>query len=183
MLETIVSDADLLTQVRDGSDPAFRSLYERHYGVARNVACRLAMDTHHANDLVAEAFTRVLSALRVGKGPSTAFRSYLLITLRNVAVEHHRRDRSLRFVDDLSFVDNQDQPDPVHCDGERALVRDAYRRLSDRWRQVLWLTEVEQRTPAEVARVLGVTVAGASSLAYRAREGLRQAYLVSHLAG
>ena len=47
---------------------------------------------------------------------------------------------------------------------------------------MLWHTEVEQETPAEVAPLLGLTPNGVAALAYRAREGLRQAYLQEHLA-
>ena len=41
--------------------------------------------------------------------------------------------------------------------------------------------EVERLSPAEIAPVLGLTANGVAALAYRAREGLRQAYLQQHL--
>jgi len=47
---------------------------------------------------------------------------------------------------------------------------------------VLWHTEIEGQPPAEIAPLLGLTPNGVSALAYRAREGLRQAYLQMHLA-
>ena len=47
---------------------------------------------------------------------------------------------------------------------------------------MLWHTEIEGQSPAEVAPILGLTANGVSALAYRAREGLRQAYLQVHLA-
>jgi hypothetical protein len=47
---------------------------------------------------------------------------------------------------------------------------------------VLWHTEVEGEKPAAIAPLLGLTANGVSALAYRAREGLRQAYLQQHLA-
>jgi hypothetical protein len=46
---------------------------------------------------------------------------------------------------------------------------------------VLWHTEVEEETPAEIAPLLGMRPNGVAALAYRAREGLRQAYLRAHL--
>jgi hypothetical protein len=42
---------------------------------------------------------------------------------------------------------------------------------------VLWRTEIEGETPTEVAAALGMTANGVSALAYRARKGLRQAFL------
>ena len=47
---------------------------------------------------------------------------------------------------------------------------------------MLWHTEVEGLSPAQVAPILGLTANGVAALAYRAREGLRQAYLQQHLA-
>ena len=45
---------------------------------------------------------------------------------------------------------------------------------------VLWHVEVEGQRPAEVAPLLGVKANAVSALAYRAREGLRAAYLNMH---
>ena len=45
---------------------------------------------------------------------------------------------------------------------------------------VLWHTEVEQQKPADIAPLLGMSANSVSALAYRAREGLRQAFLSQH---
>ena len=47
---------------------------------------------------------------------------------------------------------------------------------------MLWHTEVEGAKPADVAPLLGVSPNSVSALAYRAREGLRQAFLSQHAA-
>ena len=65
---------------------------------------------------------------------------------------------------------------------DSTLAARAFHRLPERWQTVLWHTEVEQESPAEVAPLLGLTPNGVAALAYRAREGLRQAYLQEHLA-
>ena len=45
---------------------------------------------------------------------------------------------------------------------------------------MLWHTEVEGQKPADVAQLLGMSANSVSALAYRAREGLRQAFLNMH---
>ena len=45
---------------------------------------------------------------------------------------------------------------------------------------VLWHLEVENQKPADIAPLLGMSANSVSALAYRAREGLRQAYLNMH---
>jgi len=63
------------------------------------------------------------------------------------------------------------------------MVARAFASLPQRWQAVLWHTEIEGARPAEVATLLGLTANGVAALAYRAREGLRQAYLQMHLSG
>jgi hypothetical protein len=62
-----------------------------------------------------------------------------------------------------------------------ALIAPAFDTLPERWRTVLWHTEVEGESPSQVGPLLGLTPNGVLALAYRAREGLRQAYLQVHL--
>src|SRR5690606_38545467 len=63
---------------------------------------------------------------------------------------------------------------------ENAAAAKAFASLPERWQMVLWHTEVEGQKPAEVAELLGMSANSVSALAYRAREGLRQAFLNSH---
>jgi hypothetical protein len=64
---------------------------------------------------------------------------------------------------------------------EAGLAGAAFASLPERWQLVLWHTEVEGLGAAEVAPLLGIAPNAAAALAYRAREGLRQAYLQAHL--
>ena len=58
----------------------------------------------------------------------------------------------------------------------------AFASLPERWQMVLWHLEVENQKPADIAPLLGMSANSVSALAYRAREGLRQAYLNMHSA-
>lgn len=179
------SDSELIEAVRHGSTEAYGELYERHVGAAYNMAGQLAKSRAEVDDLVSEAFAKVLDTLRSGRGPSTAFRAYLLTTVRNQAYDRTRRDRKLRLAKDVSDVPGADVvvpfTDPAVAGLERSLAARAYARIPERWQTVLWHLEIEGRTPAEVAPLLGLTANGVSALAYRAREGLRQEYLQVHL--
>jgi RNA polymerase sigma factor (sigma-70 family) len=176
------SDADLLTAVRAGDTAAYGTLYERHRAAARQLACGLVRDPADADDLIAETFAKVFASLRAGRGPLVAFRAYLHTTMRHVCYHRARRDRRLEFTDDLSRYD-EGQPftDPALDRLERAYAAAAFRKLPERWRDVLWHTEVEGSTPAEVAGMLGMTPNAVAVLAYRAREGLRSLYLQQHV--
>jgi RNA polymerase sigma factor (sigma-70 family) len=183
------SDAELIQSVRDGSVDAYGSLYERHVGAAYNLARQLTRSAAEADDLVSEAFAKVLDTLRAGRGPDSAFRAYLLTALRHTAYDKTRRDRKVELSEDVSTVSGVSQAavsvpfsDTAVAGLERSLAARAFEQLPERWQAVLWHTEIEGQSPAEVGPILGLTANGVSALAYRAREGLRQAYLQVHLA-
>ncbi len=183
------SDAELIAEVRDGKIASYGTLYERHAGAAHNLARQLARSSSEADDLVSEAFAKVLDTLRAGKGPDTAFRAYLLTALRHTAYDKTRKEKRVDLNEDMSDVGGAvgealtvPFSDTAVAGLERSLAAKAFARLPERWQAVLWHTEIEQQSPAEVAPLLGLTANGVSALAYRAREGLRQAYLQVHLA-
>jgi RNA polymerase sigma factor (sigma-70 family) len=176
-------DAELIAAVRSGDLEAYGLLYRRHAGAAATAARQLTSSPAEADDLVAEAFIKVLDVLRGGGGPDVAFRAYLLTTLRHTRYDRARRDRRLEWSDDMTRHDpGVAWEDPAVAGLESALAVRAFHRLPERWRTVLWHTEVERASPVEVAPLLGLTPNGVAALAYRAREGLRQAYLQEHLA-
>ncbi len=177
------TDTDLLAAVRAGDTAAYGTLYERHRAAARQLAYGLVSDPADVDDLVAETFTKVFATLRAGRGPLVAFRAYLHTTMRHVCYHRARRDRRLEFTDDLSRYDaGEPFLDPTLERLERTYAARAFRQLPARWRDVLWMTEIEGAGPAEIAPRLGLTPNAVAVLAHRAREGLRRLYLQQHVA-
>ncbi|NGY58406.1 sigma-70 family RNA polymerase sigma factor [Lentzea sp. NEAU-D13] len=177
------SDAELIESVREGTIDAYGQLYERHVSAAYNLARQLARSQAEADDLVSEAFAKVLDTLRAGRGPDVAFRAYLLTALRHTAYDKTRRDKKVDLTEDMTDVAPAVQFSDTAVAGlERSLAARAFAALPERWQTVLWHTEIEGQSPADVAPLLGLTANGVSALAYRAREGLKQQYLQMHLA-
>src|SRR6476660_9794862 len=181
--EYVVSDPELITRVRAGDRQAFGELYKRHSGPATSLARQFARSVAESDDLVSESFARVLDNLLAGKGPDTAFRAYLFTSIRNTAYDRTRKDKRLQFTDDMTAHDSPvPGDDPVLMKMESGLVAAAFAQLPERWQAVLWHTQVEGESPAQVGALLGMAPGAVSSLAFRAREGLREAYLQAHLA-
>ena len=179
---TTASDAELIAAARAGDAKAYGALYERHAEAAKRLARQIVRRPADVDDVVAETFAKVLSALRRGAGPSEAFRPYLLTAVRRVAFDHVRGQREQIPTDEADLPDpGEPFIDPALASLERSLVARAFRSLPERWSAVLWHTEIEQARAAEVALLLGITPNGVAALSYRAREGLRQAYLQMHL--
>ncbi|MFJ2520468.1 sigma-70 family RNA polymerase sigma factor [Cellulosimicrobium cellulans] len=180
------SDAELITAVREGDTSAYGVLYERHAAAARTVARQYVRSTADADDVVSDAFARTLSVLQGGGGPDVTFRAYLFTVVRRLSYDLVNGARRTQPTDDertfeTAFGPMASTEDPTLEGFERSTVTRAYQDLPERWRAVLWYTEVENLSPADIAPILGLTANGVSALAYRAREGLRQAYLQQHL--
>lgn len=174
-------DEALLAAVRAGELDRFGDLYRRHVRAALHLARSLQPSREAAEDLVAEAFTRVLKRLVAGAGPDTAFRPYLLATVRTVIV-NAARDTCRTEPKATTVEPDRPTVDPVSVLLESTMVARAFATLPSRWREVLWLTEVEGETPGHIAPLLGLTSNAVSSLILRAKEGLRIAYLQTHVA-
>ena len=175
-----LGDAELITEVRAGDIEAYGVLFSRHVDAARRLARQLAAPAD-VDDLVSDAFAKVLAVLQRGDGPDLAFRAYLLTTLRRLHVDRYRATSRTRPTDDLTALDpGVPFHDTVVEEFEHATAARAFGSLPERWQTVLWHVEVEGMRPAQVAPLLAISANSVSALAYRAREGLRQAYLAQH---
>jgi RNA polymerase sigma factor (sigma-70 family) len=179
--EESFQDHELLAALRAGEDAAFGELFSRHADAVRRLARSIAADRSDVEDLTAEAFFRVLQAIRRGAGPVDNVRSYLLIVTRRVAWEWSERRRDVPVSDEILSHRSAPNPDTSGQSHERNLITRAFTSLPERWRSVLWKVEVEGERPAVVAPNFGLSPNATAALARRARRGLRAAYLQAHL--
>ncbi len=175
------SDAELISSVRGGDVHAYGDLFARHRDAANRLARQLVRGPD-ADDLVSEAFAKVLTVLQGGGGPDVAFRAYLLTAVRRLHVDKMRAGAKLQTSDDMTTYD-PGVPffDTAVASFESGAAAKAFATLPERWQLVLWHLEVEGNKPGEIAPLLGMSANSVSALAYRAREGLRQAFLTMHL--
>jgi len=177
-----LGDAELLERVRGGDRAAYGVLFERHEPAARALARQLSRSATESDDLVADAFARVLQALDRGAGPTEAFRPYLLTTVRR---QWWRRARVTSTEEGTDDPEHDGHPelavDAAPDRTDEALAAQAFSSLPERWQLVLWHSEVEGASPPEIAKLLEISPNAAAALAHRAREGLRQAFLQAHL--
>ncbi|MYT19663.1 sigma-70 family RNA polymerase sigma factor, partial [Streptomyces sp. SID7760] len=188
-----LSDAQLcaLLRERDSASGADLSdvmgeVFARHHDAVLAYARTCCRDLATAGDLAAEAFARTYRAVAWGTGPEYVWRPYLLTCVRRVAAEWARRGARTQLSDDFDawaagLTGDQDVEGAALSAEEGSLVLRAYRSLPERWQAVLWHAVVEDEPAAETARRLGISAGGVGSLAARAREGLREAYLRAHL--
>ena len=175
-----VTDPELISQVREGDVAAYGMLFSRHVDAATKLA-RVLVGGPDADDLVSEAFVKVLNVLLAGGGPDVAFRAYLLTAVRRLHVDKIRSNQKLTTTGDMTPYDpGVPFTDTAVAGFEGGAAAKAFASLPERWQLVLWHLEVENQKPADIAPLLGMSANSVSALAYRAREGLRQAFLNMH---
>ena len=176
-----LSDDSLIGLVKGGSADAFAVLFERYRHPAQRLAAYYS-NSVDAKDIVAESFTQVYQQLRRGQGPETSFRGYLLTAVRREAGRRAKMRKRDTPTDDIAAIDKSVPFGNGAVDGfERDLIQKAFATLPQRWQKVLWHLDVDGRKPREVAPMLDMKPNSVSALAYRAREGLRKAYLEQHI--
>lgn len=177
---TATSDVDLVLRTRSGDADAFGELWRRHYRSGMTVA-RSVTSSIDPDDLVQESYARIYQAILKGGGPNGSFRAYLFTSIRNTAAAWGRARRETP-IDELESV-----ADPATTEAsaaeelDRGLTARAFRSLPSRWQEVLWYSEIEQMKPAAIGKLLGMSAGAVSQLTFRAREGLREAWIQAHL--
>lgn len=180
------SDAPLLAAARRGDADAVAELYSRHLAALTRVARRHAFPDFAAQDLVSEAFARLLRALANGHGPDDNAMAYLAVSVRNLSAGHARRaghrhspavapDEALHGVPDARpGLDQQ-----LLTEEARRDVRAALDTLQPSWREAILLVYVEELSVAEASHRLGITPEAFRALSYRARRALKAAYVAT----
>jgi RNA polymerase sigma factor (sigma-70 family) len=175
-----LSDSELIHRSRSGDRDAFGELWRRHSRAGVTVA-RSYTSTFDPEDLVAESYAKIFQAIQSGGGPTGAFRPYLFTTIRNTAASWGRAKRETAIEDADQIEDPQFSEENTLAALDRSLTARAFQSLPTRWQEALWYSEVESMTPQEIAPLLGMKANAVAALTYRAREGLRQAWIQAHL--
>ena len=138
----------------------------------------LTGDPEDASDLAQETTTRALGALH-SFTPGTNLRAWIFRILRNAYLNQRRATRLRPDPVALSPADVELATGglrPVEHDvlvrAELRAVLAAFRSLPERYATPLYLTAVEGRSYAEVARELGIPIGTVMSRIYRARQML-----------
>ena len=150
---TTDSDLDLALRARAGEVDALQVLVDRHLHPAWRVALAATSgEADAAAAAVVAGFADGLTAAATANDAQVAVRVRIVAATRRAAV-------AAPVVAGPAFAEP---------------VLRAFAALPERWRTVLWLTEVEGGTPEQVAPVLGIDRSASTHLAGRAAAGLRE---------
>ncbi len=177
--KSLPEDFDLLAEFNSGDGGAFTRIVEKHSGRLVNFLYRYTLDRGEAEDLAQEAFLRLYKAAS-GLTPGAKLSTILFKFAYNLAVDHARRKKSRGAPAGEGNLDRAPEPaDPAGAPDKayEASLREkeisaALAELPDTQRLALLLKVYEDRSYAEIAEIMEVSVPSVESLLFRARQSL-----------
>jgi RNA polymerase sigma factor (sigma-70 family) len=179
------TDAELIDQLQQGDEAAFRTLVARFQGKVYHTAFSLLRSAEEAEDVAQEVFVEVYQSISRFRGEaSLSTWLYRLATSR--ALQHRRRMRARKrfafFTNLLGFANQVLYEPPNHAHPQALLegtqqlhvLQQRISRLPAQQQVAFTLRYEQDLSYEEIAAVLGTTVAAVESLLYRARHTLRQ---------
>jgi RNA polymerase sigma-70 factor, ECF subfamily len=163
-------------RVRQGDGAALEFLFRRYANRVFGFAYALLRNREEAEEVVTDAFLRVLRFAPELREQGS-FESWLLRIARNLCLDRLRRPRLLTLpLEDLTDASRLLAPaDEMDRAGLRYLVEMGLDRLTEDYRVALVLRDVQGLSAREAAEVTGKTETAFRSLHQRARKALRDA--------
>jgi RNA polymerase sigma-70 factor (ECF subfamily) len=166
----------LVTLVQEGDTSAFDALVARYIRRARAVAFRLMRNREDADDLVQDAFLRVLERIG-GFDPSRPFGPWFLRLLTNAGLDTLRRGRLREGEDEAPEAASRGPRPDQHV--ERVEIRSRFEEaladLPPRQRLIVYAHEADGMDIGEIAETTGTARATVRWHLHTGRKALRTA--------
>ncbi|MCY9512764.1 RNA polymerase sigma factor [Paenibacillus apiarius] len=171
------SDELLVQHILEGNEEAMSIMVERHRSFVLTCICQTIQDRYLAEDIAQEVFVKAYRHLHTFRGDSK-FTTWLYRLTKNQLIDSIRRQHKGGQVErmepyhivSLQFHDVSELPEEQvmkrECCEE---VRRTLRSLPDKYRMVMELYHMRERTYAEIAEMLKMPIRTVETRLYRAK--------------
>ncbi|MFM9032469.1 MAG: RNA polymerase sigma factor [Opitutaceae bacterium] len=180
MDETATTElVDLVRRAQRGDEAALHELIVAYQSRVAGFVFAITNRRDHVEDLCQLVFIKMVRAIDGLQAPSK-FASWLFRLARNTCIDQLRRQKLRRiFLPFAAEHENIAEPPGAVDTEELDALRHALGQLRPQDRALLALVQ-EGRSHAEIAVVLGTSVAAVKARLHRAREHLREHYQSNH---
>jgi RNA polymerase sigma-70 factor (ECF subfamily) len=162
----LTGEEKLWKRISEGDAAAFDAFYRENASRLVRFFRHMVGSLSAAEDLMQETFVQIWKRPRGFDPERGSLSAYLFGVARKQAAEWWRRQK---------LADALDEADAVGGSMEvSSIVGDAFRRLPEEQRILLWLREVEGQSYVELAEIFDVPVGTVRSRLFAAREALRR---------
>ena len=169
------NDEQLVKASQDGNQDAFAFLVQRHQRLVFNMVLRMMQDYEEASEITQEAFFAAWQGLPSFRGEAR-FATWLYRIAYNCSLrqlELRKRERALQAA--LEGVNKQKQAEDIlELRNRQAIVREQIEKLPAKYRIVLILRHLQERTYEEMADILSMPIGTIKTHLYRARHLLKE---------
>jgi RNA polymerase sigma-70 factor (ECF subfamily) len=183
------TDAELIAAVRKGDAASFEPLVQKYSPRLFGMARRYARRESEVEDIVQEVWLKAYANLNSFRGDAPFEHWLMRLAVRTCydSLRSHRRNRETTFAeltepeeDWLDRFVSEPESARVDADAARQLIGRLLERLSPAARLIITLAEIEERSPKEIAKLMGWSVSMVKVRAFRARAEMRK--LLSRMA-
>ena len=177
----LLRDRVLVERAQGGDAAAFDELYQRYYRRLYRFCLRRLHDTHEAEDVSQEAFTRAWRALETFGG-DRRFYPWLSVIAAHLCTDVLRRRNRTTPVAEFhpsNLASTADEgEDAAIAAVDSQLVAEAFTHLSERHQRILHLREGSGWSYQRIADHEGLGITAVETLLWRARQALKREFAV-----
>jgi len=178
---TAVTDEELVRRSKEDDERAFGELVSRYESKVYSLALRMVRNPEDAEDVLQDTFLRAYRGIKSFQGAST-FSTWIYRITANSALMRLRKKQ----LPTVSIEDQDERETPINIADwtpgpvEQLMTQElqqemdaAIGSLPPEFQQVFILRDVEEKSNAEVAEILDLSVAAVKSRLHRARLKVR----------
>ncbi len=175
---SLMTDVQLMEDVRDGKVERLAVLFERHHVPLYNFFLRMTGSSSISEDLVQDVFFRILNYRHTYKGESK-FTTWMYQIARNAHIDHLRKKKEEIPLDEQwreSLSPDLTPDKKLERRQDEVLMREALSKLPIKKREVLILSRYQDLKYKEIAELLGCQIGTVKAHVYRAIKDLSKIY-------
>lgn len=182
-LDSRAEDSSLIQEAIAGNDQAYKRLMQKYHDAIFNFIFKMVRERQQVEDLTQEAFIKAFSSLK-NFNDEYAFSTWLYKIATNNSIDFIRKrklqmysiDKPIESKDsDYTFElpDESYEADKELISGQKTrLLNEAIAKLPEKYKQVIRLRHVEERSYEEIAAILKLPIGTVKAHIFRAREVL-----------
>jgi RNA polymerase sigma factor (sigma-70 family) len=180
-LDSRAEDFRLIEEALHGDDRAYKKLMAKYHDAIHNFISRMVHDREQVEDLTQEAFIKAFSSLK-NFNEEFAFSTWLYKIATNNCIDYIRKkklqmysiDKPIESKDsDFTFElpdESYEADQELISDQRTVMLRKVIDRLPEKYRRVIFLRHVEEKSYEEIAKELRLPIGTVKAHIFRARE-------------
>lgn len=167
MIDSRLSDSQLVSLYQNGNEEAFEMLLNRHKSKLYTAIYLIVKDRYTAEDLLQETFIKAINTIRGGRyNEEGKFLPWISRIAHNLAIDHFRREKRYpevvledgsRLFNSMEFAEDSAEAKQVFRE-TRSRLRDYIRELPNEQKHVLIMRHYLQMSFQEIADRTGVSI-------------------------